>query len=553
MPTPREQRRTRRKTGHDATMSTDPTNADDATLEATNGPSRVSSYKCVSYLKFGAAVQASKKGTATMKAKYQELFKTIQEADCDSCLSVYKTDPDPDSNGKYAAKSNQIVTCPTTIPDSITSISKYFFGSRPKSDGGVIWSQIRLLHTEPIENIIADTKADFQEQESTLTLQAIQHWDVAALGFLKNLHPDVDGNCLESFFNSHLNKMHSLGNLVIGIKVKSPYDGSRRDPNKKIKFKDRVQAFHVDTIGEQRDTVKSLLRSILDSKEFSQRYKSPVRLIPLYDRRSSPYTQEKIKRCIVQHSQYCQSVASLPCDGIPHLDTSIRVLKHTMRDVILSLPDSHFINIDLNWSGTNYCILYPRKYENEAKSKIAHLPAYLYKEHGDKILSQFTPATQETIIETTWNEQGQPVSKIDRELDDIITADDAIDFVDISYFAETQQLSSTTASEKFNPKLTDAPIPFVPEMDQHSVSTFGTTLSKSPRKYKGSKTDEDTNTVDSSVSMVSRVSKVETDIGDVKLLLQRLVAAQCGTCDPPAQRSCNDTAGLSTDNPANGV
>ena len=60
MPTPREQRRARRKTGHDATMSIDPTNADDATLEATNGPSRVSSYKCVSYLKFGAAVQASK-------------------------------------------------------------------------------------------------------------------------------------------------------------------------------------------------------------------------------------------------------------------------------------------------------------------------------------------------------------------------------------------------------------------------------------------------------------------------------------------------------------
>ena len=77
--------------------------------------------------------------------------------------------------------------------------------------------------------------------------------------------------------------------------------------------------------------------------------------------------------------------------------------------------------------------------------------------------------------------------------------------------------------------------------------------SKSPRKHKSSKADEDTNTVDSSVSMISRVSKVETDIGDVKLMLQRLVAAHCGTCDPPAQRSCNDTAGLSTDNPANGV
>ena len=90
------------------------------------------------------------------------------------------------------------------------------------------------------------------------------------------------------------------------------------------------------------------------------------------------------------------------------------------------------------------------------------------------MLSQFSPAIQEIVHETTWNDKGQPISKIDRELDDIITADDAIDFVDISYFAETDLTSPTKASEKFNPKLTEAPISFVPAMDEHSVSTFGT-------------------------------------------------------------------------------
>jgi len=437
----KQQRRKKTKTGHDDEMKDETPGEDDDTLEATNGPSRVSSFKLVSYLKVGAKVQASKKGTATMKTKYQELFKTIQEADGESCLSIYKTDPEPDSKGKYIAKSNEIVASPTNIPDSITAISKYFYGSRPKPEGGLIWSQIRLLHNEPIENIIADTKADFQEQGSTITLQAIQHWDVAALGFLKNLHPDVNGDNMESYINEQLNNLHDAGDLVIGMKVKSPYDGSKRDPNKKVKFKDRIQAFHVETIGEQRDIVKSLLRTILASEEFSKRYKSTVRLIPLFDQRSSPYTQEKSKRCIIQHSQYCQSIASLPCDGIPHLDTSIRSLKCTMREAILSLPDTHFLNIDLNWSGTNYCILYPRKYENEAKLKIAHLPAFLVKAYGNKIQSQFSPNVQENISETTWNENGKP----DCELDDIINADDAIDFVDISYFAEVETTSPNKA------------------------------------------------------------------------------------------------------------
>ena len=558
MPTiTRDQRRKKTKLSHDKEMTTEQTGDDDTTVTATNRPARVISYKHVSYLKLGAMVQASKKGTATMKTKYQELFKTIQEADSDACLSIYKTDPDPDSSGKYIAQPNQIITCPTLIPESITAMSKFFFGSRPKSEGGVIWTQLRLLHNEPMENILADTKADFQEQGSTLTLQSIQHWDVAALGFLKNLHPDIDGENLERYLNEKLNCLHRPGDLTIGIRVKSPYDGSKRDPNKKIKFKDRVQAYHVDTIGEQRDTVKALLRRILESEEFATRYKNPVRLIPLYDRRSSPYTQEKIKRCIIQHNQYCQSVASLSCEGIPHLDTMIRPLKKTMRELILNLSESHFINIDLNWSGTNYCILYPRKYENEAKLKIAHLPAFLHRAYGDKIMSQFAPKIQEMIKDTTWNEQGQPISKIDRELDTIITEDDAIDFVDITYFAENEEISPHKASEKFNPRLTEAPVPFVPEMDQYSVSTFGTAASKSPRKLRGSpapsKVGEDSGTVDSSVSMVSRVSKVESDIGDVKQMLQRLVAAHCSSKTPPAQRSCDKQAELSQGDSARGV
>ena len=125
MPMTRDQLRKKSKLSHDEEMS----GMDDATLEATNGPARISSFNHVSYLKLGAAVLASKKGTATMRAKYQELFKTIQEADSDSCLSFYKTDPESGRDGKHTARANQIITCPTNIPDSITSVSKYFFGS----------------------------------------------------------------------------------------------------------------------------------------------------------------------------------------------------------------------------------------------------------------------------------------------------------------------------------------------------------------------------------------------------------------------------------------
>ena len=530
--------------------NTDVEMADDETIEATNGPTRRRSFNCVSFLQLRAEVSASKKGTATMKSKFQEIYKILLDADKTTCLSIYQTDPILDDNNKYTIEPSKIITSPNSIPDSITAMSKYFFGCRPNSEGGTIWSQIRLLHSDPIENIIADTRGDLEELNSGLSLQAIQHWDVAAIGFLKNLHPDVDGVCLQEYFTAAIQKIHPSCDVMLGLKVKSPYDGTRRDPNRKVKFKDRIHAFHVDTIGEQRDIIIAALKTILSSEDFKHRYTTPVRLIPLYDRRSSPYTQEKVKRCILQHNQFCQSVTSLPVEGIPHLDHVIRSLKGTFRQLILSIPDSHFINIDQNWSKTSYYIIFPRKYETEATNKIAHIAAYLHREFGDKILSSLPPAAQQTIHDTTWDEDGKPSSKIDRELDDIIDEDNALDFVDTAYFTKVAASSSSSVSQTFTPKLSDgAPVAFIPEVDDCSVSTFGTNMSKSPLSNKISHSSRDKSTdnvsIYSGTSMSSRVSKVETDMGEMKSMLRQLVDAQCKASTAPTQRSCSSKAGQS--------
>ena len=71
-----------------------------------------------------------------------------------------------------------VVEAPEDISESITGMSKIFFGSRPNFKGGKIWTNIRMLHTDPIENIIADTREDFKEIDTGIGLQSIQHWDV---------------------------------------------------------------------------------------------------------------------------------------------------------------------------------------------------------------------------------------------------------------------------------------------------------------------------------------------------------------------------------------
>ena len=98
------------------------------------------------------------------------------------------------------------------------------------SDGGVVWCQLRLAHDTSIDTLIADTKDDFRDASANLSIQVIQHWDVAQLGFLKNLHPEVNIPSLTEFFNEELRKVCKDSSIRIGLKVKMPYDGRKKAP-----------------------------------------------------------------------------------------------------------------------------------------------------------------------------------------------------------------------------------------------------------------------------------------------------------------------------------
>ena len=137
-------------------------------------------------------------------------------------------------------------------------MSKYFFGARPNSKGGQIWSQICLLHNADIANIIADTRDDFMGKNGRISKESIQHWDVESLGFLKNVHPDVDVVNLNEYLSDALTRRNEQVPLKLGLKVKTPWDGKKRDPKAKTThFRDRIQAIHCEVEGAQRASLRN--------------------------------------------------------------------------------------------------------------------------------------------------------------------------------------------------------------------------------------------------------------------------------------------------------
>ena len=74
-----------------------------------------------------------------------------------------------------------------------------------------------------------------------------------------------------------------------------------------------------------------------------------------------------------------------------------------------------------------------KKYEEIAQDRIANLGPYLHKTYKDVILPSLSKEIQESIHDCTLDEEtGRPLTKLDRELYDILQSGEELDYVDIS-------------------------------------------------------------------------------------------------------------------------
>ena len=79
---------------------------------------------------------------------------------------------------------------------------------------------------------------------------------------------------------------------------------------------------------------------------------------------------------------------------------------------------------------------------------------------------------QEAIHDCTWDEEtGRPVTKLDRELDNILQLGDDLDYIDMSLVTQepTRPSEATTSNT------------FIPQLDTNKISTFGTVKDKQTR------------------------------------------------------------------------
>ena len=152
---------------------------------------------------------------------------------------------------------------------------------------------------------------------------------------------------------------------------------------------------------------------------------------------------------------------------------------------------------------------------------------------------------QETIHDCTWDEEsGRPLTKLDRELDDILQSGEDLDWVDISLITqETSRPSDAITSDTF-----------IPQLDTNTVSTFGTVKEK-PTKTAGFLKTQDADTDDKSIlsgiTLDSRMSKMEVEFSGMSDMLKILVG-RSNTGIAGTHPNTNQEAGSTLVSPARG-
>ena len=100
-------------------------------------------------------------------------------------------------------------------------------------------------------------------------------------------------------------------------------------------------------------------------------------------------------------------------------------------------------------------MIYSIKHEEMTQEHVANLWPYAHKAYGDSMLKSLSVETKAIIHEWTWDKKiGRPVTKLDRELEDILQKGDDLDYADISLITkEVIRPSDVVVSNNFTPEL----------------------------------------------------------------------------------------------------
>ena len=188
-----------------------------------------------------------------------------------------------------------------------------------------------------------------------------------------------------------------------------------------------------------------------------------LRLVPILTYKIDENVAARLNHVAIKHSQVSSNIKTNEIEGINNVDNPISSgLDLTLRKLIMDLKTENderfFVTIIHNWNGA--LELRVKKKNKKFASVVAnHLPAWIYKHHGDLVLPLLSTECQKIAKETKW-EGNTPLN-----LDGIATQ--VIVDVRINWLIDRDNISTGMTGSNF-----------IAVDDDHSIGSFVSSTSR---------------------------------------------------------------------------
>ena len=84
--------------------------------------------------------------------------------------------------GIFTVLENDALTKGVQLPKALSKTTHFFHRGKPKNDGRRTYANIRILHSEDMQNTMCYLRYYLENKETSLGLQQVQHHDMVKIG-----------------------------------------------------------------------------------------------------------------------------------------------------------------------------------------------------------------------------------------------------------------------------------------------------------------------------------------------------------------------------------
>ena len=412
----------------------------------------------------------------------------------------------------YAASTVGPISRIRQLPEDFASLKNYYTGVFPRAKGGMIYGQIHLRISVEVEDLIQSLRWWLNNKGHGLYQRSLQVEKVKFLGWLLYSSRATDTKALAATLSLE-------SGIDMGCRYREVYIGQSTQG-------ERSRAIHIEVVDNNTANAKSFLYARHGRKESAPFPTGEMyRLVPPFNSLLNAESQTRCIRTVEKQIDFGNAVKTIKTWKFSTLDYTHLDLPMTLRFMIANIMWDDktgtarplFLTADQSYDKDGFIMTVHPEMECEERVVTSGLYPYLITKYGEQVSSLFTTDNVSSHKGHQWNtDKGGIVTAEDELLDG---SDDEDNWMDFSSPNSQGGMNLTILSSTNK-------LPMVSQgiLENDSVGTIQTKGSgNNPKRARIE--EKDATSVSSEVTMESRLSTLELDIGTIKGNMKEILQA----------------------------